>query len=60
MGAIVTKRAIVEAMKQRGFLLNTNGYFNNIIKIKPPLIVNDANIQNLLTNLDAVLSEVSK
>jgi 4-aminobutyrate aminotransferase-like enzyme len=50
----------IEAMKQRGFLLNTNGYFNNIIKIKPPLIVNDANIQSLLTNLDAVLSEVSK
>lgn len=50
----------VEAMKQRGFLLNTNGYFNNIIKIKPPLIVNDANIKSLLNNLDDVLSEVAK
>ena len=48
----------VEAMKSRGFLLNTNGYFNNVIKIKPPLIINEADIQSLIHNLDLVLSEI--
>jgi len=54
--ATVLAKRIVEAMKARGVLLNTNGYDNNIIKIKPPLIVSDSDIDLLVKTLDAVLS----
>ena len=49
-------KIVVEAMKDRGVLLNTNGYDNNVIKIKPPLIVSDADIDHLINELDSVLS----
>lgn len=47
---------IVEAMKQRGFLLSTDGPLHNVLKIKPPMVFNKANTDALLANLDAVLT----
>ena len=47
--------AIVEAMKGRGVLLNTNGYGNNVIKIKPPLIIDEEDVDFLLVHLTEVL-----
>ena len=46
---------IVRAMKARGVLLNTNGYGNNVIKIKPPLIIDEEDVCFLLDNLECVL-----
>lgn len=51
-------KACVEKMKSHGILLNTNGFYGNIIKIKPPLIVDRDDIDLLLTYLDAVLREL--
>lgn len=47
---------IVEAMKDRGFLLSTDGPLNNVLKIKPPLVFTVENARELLTQLDEVLS----
>jgi len=56
--ATVLAKQVVEKMKQRFVLLNTNGYDNNIIKIKPPLIIQDTDVDRLIDNLDAVLDEL--
>ncbi len=53
-----TKRAkaIVEAMKLRGVLLNTNGYDANILKIKPPLLIDERDVDQLITTLDEAIT----
>ena len=54
--ALVSATAVVERMKARGILLNTNGYDNNIIKIKPPLIIGATDVDRLLGAFDEVFS----
>ena len=49
-------KTIVEHMKSHGVLLNTNGYDNNIIKIKPPLIIDERDVDELLTKLEKVMA----
>lgn len=48
---------IVEAMKERGFLLSTDGPLHNVLKIKPPLVFSRQNADDFLFHLDAVLAE---
>ncbi len=50
---------IVEAMKARGVLLNTNGYGNNVIKIKPPLIIDEEDVSFLLNHFAVVLEQLA-
>jgi len=50
---------IVEAMKARGILLNTNGYGNNVIKIKPPLIIDEEDVSFLLNHFAIVLEQLA-
>lgn len=45
---------VVEQMKEKGILLNTNGHDNNIIKIKPPLIVGEQDIDRLTDAFEEV------
>ncbi len=48
-------KAVVEQMKtEQKILLNTNGYENHIIKIKPPLIIGNKDIDRLVDSLDQV------
>ncbi|KIC89118.1 aminotransferase class III-fold pyridoxal phosphate-dependent enzyme [Flavihumibacter sp. ZG627] len=49
---------IVEAMKERGFLLSTDGPLNNVLKIKPPLVFSKANADAMVTMLDEVMTEL--
>ncbi|MCH9649560.1 MAG: aminotransferase class III-fold pyridoxal phosphate-dependent enzyme [Deltaproteobacteria bacterium] len=49
--------AIVEAMRQRGFLLSTDGPLHNVIKIKPPMVLTRRDIESVLSTLDAVFSD---
>lgn len=51
--------AIVEAMKDRGILLSTDGPLHNVIKIKPPLQFNKENADFLVDNLDEVLAKMA-
>ncbi len=46
---------IVEQMKARGFLLSTDGPFHNVLKIKPPIVFNKDNAEDLVRNLEEVL-----
>lgn len=49
---------VVEKMKNRGFLISTDGPLHNVLKIKPPMVFSKENAAALITNLDAVLSEL--
>ena len=49
---------VVEKMKERGFLISTDGPLHNVLKIKPPMVFSKENAATLITNLDAVLSEL--
>jgi len=46
---------IVEEMRNRGFLMSTDGPLHNVLKIKPPMLFNIDNAKAFLTNLDEVL-----
>ena len=50
---------IVEAMKTRGILLNVNGYDNNIIKIKPPMIIDERDVDQLLSGFEVMMGRYS-
>ena len=48
---------VVEKMKDRGFLLSTDGPLHNVIKIKPPLPFDLTNADTLVDQMDGVLEE---
>ena len=48
---------IAEHLKDRGFLISTDGPLYNVLKIKPPIIFSKENADGLIKNLDAVLTE---
>ncbi len=47
---------IVEMMKEKGYLLSTDGPFHNVLKIKPPLPFNKQNADELIYHLDKILN----
>jgi 4-aminobutyrate aminotransferase-like enzyme len=49
-----TARSIVNSMKERGFLLSTDGPFDNVIKFKPPMCFTLDNARELVENLMAI------
>lgn len=49
---------VVEKMKERGFLLSTDGPLHNVLKIKPPLVFSKENADELVENLEEVLNEL--
>jgi 4-aminobutyrate aminotransferase-like enzyme len=50
---------LVEQMKERGILLSTDGPFHNVIKIKPPIVFSPRDADVLLSETDAVLSDLT-
>jgi 4-aminobutyrate aminotransferase-like enzyme len=46
---------IVEAMKDRGILLSTDGPMHNVVKIKPPMVFARADADLLVRELDQAL-----
>ena len=50
---------VVNALRQRSVLLAASGPDNNTLKIRPPLVFNDLDATRLVTELDAVLKELS-
>jgi 4-aminobutyrate aminotransferase-like enzyme len=51
---------IVEQMRQMGILLSTDGPFNNVIKIKPPLVFTKANADRVVDALHTVLTREAR
>ena len=50
--------AIVNEMRERGVLLSTDGPLHNVIKFKPPLVLNENDVDMTLRLLDDVLSGI--
>jgi len=50
--------AVIDAMRDRGFLLSTDGPLHNVLKIKPPMVLTAGNVGDVLTHLDEILAEV--
>ena len=48
--------SVVEAAKDQGVLISTDGRDHDVLKIKPPLVWGDAEADRLLETLDAALS----
>lgn len=49
---------IVNRMKEKGFLLSTDGPLHNVLKIKPPLVFTMENARQLAGALEDVLREI--
>ncbi len=48
---------VVNQMRDRGVLLSTDGPLHNVIKIKPPMVLDEADIEMTLGLLDSVLNQ---
>ncbi len=48
---------IINALKERGILLSTDGPRHNVLKIKPPLVFTQENADFLVETLDEILSQ---
>lgn len=51
---------LIEQMKERGFLLSTDGPDHNVIKIKPPMVLSAEDIDNTLQSMDETLTMISR
>ncbi|MBI3745829.1 MAG: aminotransferase class III-fold pyridoxal phosphate-dependent enzyme, partial [Chloroflexi bacterium] len=51
--------AVVEGAKARGILLSTDGPFHDVLKIKPPLVIDAAAIDRTIEVLDALLTDLA-
>lgn len=49
-------KSIAEGMREAGVLLSTTGPFNNVVKIRPPMVFSKANADQLVGSLEKVLS----
>jgi len=49
---------VIDAMRDQGVLLSTDGPFHNVIKIKPPMVLNHDDVDRTLSKLENCLSEV--
>lgn len=49
---------VIEAMKERGILVSTDGPLNNVLKIKPPMVLDAGDVDFVVRSLDDVLSQL--
>jgi 4-aminobutyrate aminotransferase-like enzyme len=49
---------IVNRAKERGVLMGTDGPYDNVIKLRPPMIFNRENADLLLETLDRSMDDV--
>jgi len=52
-----TASYIVNSMKEKGFLLSTDGPYENVIKFKPPMCFSIENAKELLTEFQLTINE---
>ena len=48
---------VLEAMKDRGFIIGKNGVARNVMAFQPPLVITEENINEILNALEIVLTE---
>jgi 4-aminobutyrate aminotransferase-like enzyme len=56
--ADIESTVVVNEMKGRGFLLSTDGPFHNVIKIKPPMVIQAHDVDETLVALDEILEKI--
>lgn len=56
--AVELASALPDAMKEEGILIGLTGRYGNVLKIRPPLVFNIENADQLVETLDRVLSRV--
>ncbi|WP_134356070.1 aminotransferase class III-fold pyridoxal phosphate-dependent enzyme [Flavobacterium psychrophilum] len=56
--AITEIDIVVEKMKEKGYLLSTDGPLHNVLKIKPPMPFSKQNATEMVQLLDVILSEL--
>ncbi len=49
--------AIANALKQEGVLIGVDGIYSNVLKIRPPMVINQHNIEYLLERLQNVVGK---
>ena len=49
---------LVNEMRERGVLLSTDGPHHNVVKIKPPMVLNEEDIDTTLEHLNEVLTNL--
>ena len=49
--------SVVNRMRERGVLLSTDGPYENVLKLKPPMVFSEADAPRLVDVLDRVLKE---
>lgn len=49
---------VLEMMKNRGILIGKNGRSRNVLAFQPPLLITRDDVDEVITNLDQVLTEV--
>jgi 4-aminobutyrate aminotransferase-like enzyme len=47
-------------MKNRGVIIGKNGRFRNVLAFQPPLIIDQDNVDEMITTLDQALTEVER
>ncbi len=47
-------------MRERGFLMSSDGRYENVLKIKPPMVFNEKDMLKLFNNIQRVLKEYEK
>ena len=55
--AVDEAEIVVNAMKDKGILISSDGPDHNVLKIKPPLVFNKKNADYFLESFEAVLSK---
>jgi len=48
---------IIERIKEQGILISSDGPFNNVLKIKPPMAFTQENVDFFIQTFETVLSE---
>ncbi len=51
-------KKIINFMRNKGILLSTDGPHDNVIKIKPPLVFNRQNVDNVCENLESFFKKI--
>jgi 4-aminobutyrate aminotransferase-like enzyme len=57
--ATVTASLISERMKEEGVIVGTNGRYDNVLKIKPPMVFGRDDVELFATTLGRILEEFS-
>ncbi len=48
---------VLEEMKNRGFIIGKNGVARNVMAFQPPLVITEADVNNVLNTLDDVMKQ---